>query len=87
MNRELLERVVDWYRKDSSAGGLAALIGDIEAELTKPESTAQKPLSNDEIIMIAADYPLICDLHFIKAARAIEKAHGIVAPRLAQQNK
>jgi len=86
MNRELLERVVDWYRKDSSAGGLAALIGDIEAELTKPEFE-QKPLSNDEIIMIAADYPLICDLHFIKAARAIEKAHGIVAPRLAQQNK
>lgn len=37
MKAELLKKVIDWYEKDSSVGGLSNLIDEIEAELAKPE--------------------------------------------------
>jgi hypothetical protein len=37
IERELLKQTLDWYEKDSSVGGLAALIECIEDELKKPD--------------------------------------------------
>ncbi|MDD3644381.1 MAG: hypothetical protein PHR19_02515 [Bacteroidales bacterium] len=37
MSRKLLEKIIDWYEKDSSVGGLSVIIDEIKEELAKPE--------------------------------------------------
>jgi hypothetical protein len=41
MSKELLQKVVDWYDKDSSVGGLSNLIDEIKEELAKPTTPTE----------------------------------------------
>jgi hypothetical protein len=75
-DRELLNKIIDWYEKDSSIGGLSILIEEIKEELENPEIQNIEPLIDEKINLISESIPDSLNWH-IKLARAIEKAHGI----------
>ena len=73
--RELLERVIAWFNRDSLNGGRQKLIDDIEQYLSKPE---KQQLNRDEISLIWADnFTRDSQKSFIYGFEAAEEYYGI----------